>query len=190
MNIAKEFCFSRQGKEFVMNFHKGDTVMHWTYGLGQILRLEERDVLGLKGLYYEVQIGTLAVWVPSDGELEHRLRPPTSKSGFKELFTILSDPAESLSENRQERRTRLLVLLKDGCTQSLCRIIGSLHAYRKLRPLNESDQSILKQARGALLGEWGFVLSITPAQAESELHRLLPSGALELPNSGTHQKLA
>jgi RNA polymerase-interacting CarD/CdnL/TRCF family regulator len=164
--------------------------MHWTYGIGQILRLEERDLLGLKSLYYAVQIGDLTVWVPSDGELEHRLRAPTSKAGFNELFTILSDPAEPLPDNRQERKTRLLELLKDGRTQSICRIISSLHASRKTRPLNESDQNILKQARGVLLGEWEFVLSITPAQAESELHRLLASGVLELPNGGTHQKVA
>ena len=158
-----------------MKFHEGDTVMHCTYGLGQIVRLEERDVFGLKALYYAVQIRDLTVWVPSDEELEHRLRPPTSKSGFKELFAILSNPGESLPDDRHERRTRLLVLLKDGSTQSLCRIINGLHAYRKIRSLNESDQSILKQARNALLGEWEFVLSITPAQAEHELHQWLAS---------------
>ena len=158
-----------------MNFHEGDTVMHWTYGLGQIVRLEERDLFGLKSLYYAVQIGDLTVWVPSDGEVGHRLRRPTSKSGFKELLAILSNPGEPLPEDRQERRNRLLALLKDGRTQSLCRIISGLHAYRNIRPLNDSDQSILKQSKSALLGEWGFVLSITPAQAELELHRLLAS---------------
>ena len=156
-----------------MNFHEGDTVMHWTYGLGQIIRLEERDLFGSTTLYYAVKIQDLTVWVPSDGELKHRLRPPTSKSKFKELFGILSDPGEPLPDDRQERRTRLLVLLKDGHTQSLCRIISGLHAYQKIRPLNESDQSILKQSRNALLGEWEFVLSLTPAQAEHELHHWL-----------------
>ena len=158
-----------------MNFHQGDTVMHWTYGLGQIVRLEERDLFGVNTLYYAVQIRDLTVWVPSDDELDHRLRLPTSKSGFEELFAILSNPGEPLPDNRQERRTRLLALLKDGSTQSLCRLISGLHAYRKIRPLNDSDQSILKKARNALLGEWEFVLSITPAQAEHELHHWLVS---------------
>ena len=161
-----------------MNFHEGDTVMHWTHGLGQIIGLEERDLFGLKTVYYAVQIRDLTVWVPSDGELEHRLRSPTSKSGFEELFAILSNPGEPLPDERQERRTRLLALLKEGCTQSLCRIISGLHAYRKIRPLNESDQTILKQSRNALLAEWEFVLSITPAQAEHELHRWLVSQPL------------
>lgn len=158
-----------------MNFHEGDTVMHWTYGLGQILKLEERDLFGSKSLYYAVQIKDMTVWVPADGELKHRLRPPTSKSRFKELLVLLSKPGEPLPDDRLQRRTHLLDLLRDGDTRSLFRIIGGLHTYRKIRPLNESDQSILKQARNTLLGEWGFVLSITPAQAELELHRILGS---------------
>jgi RNA polymerase-interacting CarD/CdnL/TRCF family regulator len=34
-----------------MSFHEGDAVMHWTYGLGQIVRLEERELFGSKALY-------------------------------------------------------------------------------------------------------------------------------------------
>ena len=39
--------------------------------------------------------------------------------------------------------------------------------------MNDNDQIVLKQSRNTLLGEWGFVLSISHAQAEHELHRLL-----------------
>jgi RNA polymerase-interacting CarD/CdnL/TRCF family regulator len=156
-----------------MKFHEGDTVMHWTYGLGQIIRLEERNLSGSETLYYAVQIRDMTVWVPSDDELQHRLRAPTSKSGFRELIAILSSPGEPLPEDRLERRAFLLGLLRDGRTQSLCQIIRGLHGYHKVRALNESDQSILKQAKSSLLGEWGFVLSITPAQAEHDLHHWL-----------------
>src|SRR5512140_3008565 len=134
-------------KEIYMEFHKGDTVMHWTYGLGQILGMEERDLFGSKNLYYAVQVHDLTVWVPSDAELQHRLRPPTSKAGFKKLLAILSDPGEPLPDDRQERKTRLLKTIAESSTQSLCRIIAGLHAYQKVRPLNDSDKSILKQSR-------------------------------------------
>jgi RNA polymerase-interacting CarD/CdnL/TRCF family regulator len=156
-----------------MNFNEGDTVIHWTHGLGRVVHLEERDLLGVKTLYYAVQVRDMTVWVPSDSELDHRLRPPTSRSGLEELFAILSDPGEPLPENRQERRLRLLVLLRDGSPQSLCRIIGGLYAYRKIRALNDNDQYILRQARSTVLDEWAFVLSVTPAQAEHELQRRL-----------------
>ena len=31
-----------------MNYHKGDMVMHWTHGIGQIVNLEERVLAGAK----------------------------------------------------------------------------------------------------------------------------------------------
>jgi RNA polymerase-interacting CarD/CdnL/TRCF family regulator len=160
-----------------MNFHEGDQVMHWTYGLGQIVCMEERDMTGSKTLFYAVQVRDLTIWVPADGKLTNRLRYPTSSSGFKRLFAILTSPGESLPNDRHERRIRLQQLLSDGRAESLCQIIRDLTAYRKSRPLNDNDQVVLKQSRNVLLGEWGFTLSVTHSQAESELYRLLDSGS-------------
>jgi len=136
---------------------------------------EERTLSGQNTLYYAVQIGDLTVWVPADGKLGSRLRPPTPQAGFKKLLAILSSPGEPLPDDRQDRKTRLLELLKDGRAESLCRVIRDLSAYRQVRPLNENDQALMRRAQNALLGEWGFALSITPAQAELELNRLLTS---------------
>ena len=165
-----------------MNFHSGDTVMHWTYGIGQIVNLEERDLFGSKTLYYAVQVKDMTVWVPADSKVGSRLRSPTPKPRFKQLLGILSSPSEPLPEDRLERRTRLLELLKDGRPESLCQVIRDLSAYQKqkIKPLNDNDHLVLKQSRNTLLGEWGFVLSITHAEAEHELHRLLASRPLEI----------
>ncbi|HMB21807.1 MAG: CarD family transcriptional regulator [Chloroflexota bacterium] len=164
-----------------MNFYKGDMVMHWTYGIGQIVNLEERALAGSKTIYYVVQVRDMTVWVPADKKVQSRLRPPTPKSRFQRLLAILSSPSEPLPEDRLERKTHLLELLQDGRPESLCQVIRDLSAYQKQqsKPMNDNDQMILKQSRNTLLGEWEFVLSITPAQAEHELHRLLtPAVAL------------
>ena len=165
-----------------MNFHKGDTVMHWSHGIGQIVDLEERILAGSKALYYAVQMRDMTVWVPADGKLQSRLRAPASKSRFEHLLAILSSPGEPLPEDRLERKARLLELLNDGCPESLCQVVRDLSAYQKkqTRPLNDNDRLVLKQSRDTLLGEWGFVLSITHAQAEHELHRLLAPRPLEV----------
>ena len=95
------------------------------------------------------------------------------------LFAILSGPGENLPDDRHERKTRLLELLKDGRAQSLCRIIRDLSQYRSVRALNENDQAMLKQAQGVLLGEWGYSLSLSPAQAALDFHRVLASEPAE-----------
>ena len=156
-----------------MDFHAGDPVMHWTYGCGQVVRLEERDLSGSNIFYYAVQIKDMTVLVPADAKLSTRLRPPTTQPGFKKLVEILSSKGKPLPEDRQERKAYLSEILKDGRAESLCLIIRDLSASQKIKSLNDSDQMLLKQVKNALLGEWGFALSITPVQAELELHRLL-----------------
>jgi RNA polymerase-interacting CarD/CdnL/TRCF family regulator len=156
-----------------MDFRVGDSVMHWTYGLGEIVGLEERALAGQKVLYYAVKVRDLTIWVPADGNIETRLRRPTARAAFENLFTILSGPGEPLPLDRQERKLWLVEQLKDGRAESLCRVIRDLSAYQRVKTLNDHDQQLMKRTRDSLLGEWGYALSILPIQAESELRRLL-----------------
>lgn len=156
-----------------MKFRKGESVMHWTYGLGKVVRLEHRQILGQKTLYYAVQVNDMTVWVPADETLDRRLRRPSSKGQLRKLRAVLSGRAERLPEDRQERKAMLMEWLKDGRAESLCRVVRSLTAHGRTHSLNDSDQALLKRAQNALLSEWGHALSVTPAQAEAQLRRII-----------------
>ena len=156
-----------------MNFREGDSVMHCTYGLGKIIRMEERTIYGPAILYYAVQIGDMTIWVPADERLDTRLRAPTRGDEFQRLLDILGGPGEPLPNDRHERRELLSEWLKDGRAESLCRVIRSLASYRQVRSLSDNDQVLFKRVQQALIGEWGHSLAITTAQAEREMHLLL-----------------
>jgi len=156
-----------------MKIHEGDSVMHWTHGLGKVVRLEERALAGQAIMYYAIQIGDMTVWVPADDMLDTRLRLPTRAADFKKMLGILSTPGDPLPIDRRERKTLLMEWLKDGLTVSLFRVIRSLATYRLDHSLNLDEQAILKRSQHALIGEWSCALSIPAAQAEIELYRLL-----------------
>ena len=162
-----------------MSFHKGDIVMHWMYGIGQIVNLEERVLSGSKLLYYEVHVQDLSVWVPADNKVASRLRSPTPKLRFKRILTILSEPGDPLPEDRLERKTHLQEQMEDCSVESLCQVIRDLSAHQKVQPMDDHDTMVLKQSLETLLGEWEFVLSVTRAQAILELHRLLRSSPVK-----------
>lgn len=156
-----------------MEFQIGDRVVHCTHGLGQVLALEERAINDNTALYYMVQLADLTIWVPVDENLKSRLRLPTNEAEFRESLSILSTPAEQLPDDRRQRNFQLLEMLKEGEVESICRVIRDLTAYRHGRSWNEYDSALIKRAEKALIGEWSFILSVTPPQAEIELHRLL-----------------
>jgi RNA polymerase-interacting CarD/CdnL/TRCF family regulator len=156
-----------------MAFQVGDQVIHWEYGLGEIIRLDEVVLAEHSGKYYVVQIGNLTLWVPLKETSEHCLRLPTPARDFPKLFRILASPGDSLSPDRFMRKTQLTELLKDGTLESTCRVIRDLVYYRRTKKLNENDNSILGRARNFLLNEWSIALSVPIQQAEGELRKLL-----------------
>jgi RNA polymerase-interacting CarD/CdnL/TRCF family regulator len=169
------FCFfsTIEYKEMLMSFCEGDSVMHWTFGLGKVVRLEARNMSGSEVLYYAIQINDMTIWVPEDEMLSSRLRPPSSANEFKKLLGILSKPGAPLPEDRHQRKLILTEMLKGGSAESVCRVIRSLIAHRKVRALNENDQALLKRLEKTLIGEWSVSLTVTPLQAETELRDLL-----------------
>jgi RNA polymerase-interacting CarD/CdnL/TRCF family regulator len=161
-----------------MSFQVGDQVIHWVYGLGEIIQLDEKVLSGQIGKYYVVQIRDLTLWVPVNETGENCLRFPTPAGNFKKLFRILASPGEPLSDDRFIRKTQLTELLKDRTPESICRVVRDLVCYKRTKKINENDNSILNHASKFLLNEWSVALSVPLQQAERELRTLLGTDVL------------
>jgi RNA polymerase-interacting CarD/CdnL/TRCF family regulator len=156
-----------------MNFQVGDQVVHWTYGPGEVIQLDEKALSGRTELYYVVQIRDMTLFVPKNDQAETSLRLPTPAEEFESLFTILKSPAESLSGDRWERKTQLTARMKDGRLESICQVIRDLVVFRQAKKLNDYDSAILDRAQNFLINEWQISLGVSRAQAEHELRDLL-----------------
>jgi RNA polymerase-interacting CarD/CdnL/TRCF family regulator len=156
-----------------MGFQIGDWVVHCSHGLGQVLAIEERINNNKAALYYMVKLADLTVWVPVDENQGRRLRLPSNKVEFRELLSTLSGPADQLPGDRRQRNLQLMEMLKDGSVESLCRVLRNLASYRHKQTWSEYDNALMYNARKALIGEWSFIFSVTPLDAEIELQQML-----------------
>ncbi len=154
-------------------FQVGDQVVHWAHGLGEIIQLDEKSLSGRTRQYYVVQMSELTLWVPIDQTDKRSLRFPTPKEDFNKLFQILVSPGKPLSLDRNERRLQLKEQLKDHELASICRVIRDLSLHKRLKKMNDNDNSTLERSRNFLINEWSLALSIPIHQAENELRKLL-----------------
>ncbi len=156
-----------------MKFQVGEQVIHWKFGLGEIVRLEEKVVLGKSALYYVVSIHDFLMWVQANEIGEASLRKPTPNSEFNNLFAILSGPGETLSLDCLERKQHLQDQMRNGKLDGVCHVVRDLTSFSGVKKLNENDKSVLERARNFLITEWGLSLSVTSDQAERELAKML-----------------
>ena len=155
-----------------MVFGIGDKVIHWTYGLGDIVHIEEKPIHGHPTNCYVVRTSDLTIWIPIN-ELQGSLRVPTPPDEFVKLFDILTSPGEKLPEDRMLRKDQLIAQMKDGQLSSICRVMRDLNYFKLTNKMNDQEKSILERATNSLLTEWVYSLGVSNTQAQQALAKLL-----------------
>ncbi|RPI88189.1 MAG: hypothetical protein EHM41_02190 [Chloroflexi bacterium] len=157
----------------MMEYKVGDTVIHCSHGMGEIIKMDEKFIHERTMLCYVVRTHNLTVWVKADEQGTSSIRPPTPDKDFEKLFDILCSPGEPLPAGWHERKIALFERMKDGDLTSICHVIRDLTSYRRARKFNDSDKTILDKAESLLITEWMFSRSVSWVEARDELMRLL-----------------
>jgi RNA polymerase-interacting CarD/CdnL/TRCF family regulator len=156
-----------------VHFQVGDKVIHCTYGLGEIVRTEEKIIHGNPTHCYVVRTADLTIWVPMNGSEQNSLRTPTPPEEFERLSAILTDPGEILLEDRVLRKNQLLAQMKSGQLTSICEVVRDLTQFKQSRKLNDQEKSILERAINSLLAEWSYSLGMPRDEAYQAMTNLL-----------------
>jgi len=157
-------------------FQIGDTIVHWSYGLGTIAAIEERDIGGVTQQYYVVDVENLQLWVPVKEANDSSIRFLTQKSQFEELFDILRTPGQPLPDHQFQRRTELQERMKKKSLAGVCHLIRDLADRSRQNPLNQNDTIVLSRAEDLLVDEWVRCLDVERSAAIDQLAVLLQTG--------------
>jgi CarD family transcriptional regulator len=162
-------------------FKIGDTVVHPQHGVGQVVRLEDRQFEPkVMRRYYEISIpGGSTVWVPVDLE-GSGVRKLANRSEIVECREILESHPVPLAEDGRLRQSTLAARLKEGSLAAQCEVVRDLSAYTAHKPINGPIAAFLQATQGVLCQEWALVQGITLSAATSEVELLLEKSRLAL----------
>ena len=156
-----------------MEYKIGEHVVHPQHGVGQVVKLDERQFEpGVMRRYYEISIPGSTVWVPMDLSISG-LRKLTVKSQISRCRKILEARPSPLAEDARYRQTELAARLKLGTIRTQCEVVRDLYAYGEHRSLNGTIGTFYKAARDVLCQEWALVEGVTLAEATQEIDILL-----------------
>lgn len=156
-----------------MGYNVGDKVFHKSYGLGEIIQMDEKEMSGKRMLYYVVKVHDLTLWVPVDDTREPSLRLPATRGEFEKIRSIFKEQNLPFPSDRFERRNQVRECLKDGALESICRVVRDLTYYGRTNKMNDNDATMLQHTSKLLLDEWQYAWSIQSEEAEQELKQLL-----------------
>ncbi len=158
----------------MMMFKVGDAVVHPIYGVGQIMRLDKKQLAGAETRqYFEINTAKTTVWVPIESCETIGLRHLTTKPDLAECRAILKSRPVSLDKDHAKRRVELAERLKQGSFQALCEMVRDLTARSWTKPLGSADSSMLRKTYELLCQEWAAADGASLAQATQEVNIML-----------------
>lgn len=157
----------------MLDYQVGDKVIHPSYGLGEIVCLDEKIIHEQKTLCYEVRVRDLTIWVKADGTAKGSLRRPTQDRDLEKMFAILKSQGEELPIDPYDRKALLNERMKDGKLASICGVIRDLIQFQGVKKLNDHDKIIMERAKTFLFAEWMYSRSASLEEVRAELKQLL-----------------
>jgi RNA polymerase-interacting CarD/CdnL/TRCF family regulator len=160
-----------------MEFRSGDYVVHPTYGVGCIVRVEERQLAEVNTrLYYVLTFGKTTVWLPVDTAGTSALRLVTARRDLERYRTLLKSRPVEMTRDYKKRRLDINVQLANGSFQIVCEIVRDLTALGWHRPLAGVDASLLSKVRANLWEEWRTSTGQSLPEVIHEVTALLEAG--------------
>ncbi len=157
-----------------MVFKAGDSIVHPRYGVGSIVRLEEKCLAEDQlRLYYVLVLEKSTVWVPVDESNAAGLRAVTPRRDLGQYRDVLKSQPGKLERDHNKRRQEINERVKDGSFQNLCEVVRDLTAQSWKRPLGEADLLVLQRLNNSLYREWAAATDVSVAEAAAEIQTLL-----------------
>jgi RNA polymerase-interacting CarD/CdnL/TRCF family regulator len=156
-----------------MKLEVGDRVVHPQYGVGYVVKLDEREFEpGVIRRYYEIAIPGSTLWVPLDLPT-FGLRKLTVRTEIDRCRKILESSPSPLTEDSRLRQSDLAARLKQGTISAHCEVVRDLAAYGARKPLSGTIAAFLRVTQEVLSQEWATVEGITVSEAVLEIGVLL-----------------
>jgi CarD family transcriptional regulator len=174
-------------------FLKGDWIVHPTYGIGQVTRIEKKRIEGKKTQFYRVEREDSTYWIPTEDIESSRSRRLASRAQFRRAIQLLHKAPRDMDPDHKKRQSRIRKVMSWGSLRGVVRVIRDLWAMQRKKQLSDTEKRAMSHFIDNLVEEWSIAEGISDEEARQDLHDLLKhsrSGPEEAGSAGQHEEVA
>ena len=141
-------------------FNIGDKIVYPMHGAGEIVAIEEREILGDVHKYYimRLPINDLKVMVPVKNAKELGVRDISEADTMEKVLKALSSEEEvSMPKNWNRRYRYNLDKIKSGDLMEIADVVRSLESLDREKSLSTGERKILNEAKQIIVSEMVLV---------------------------------
>ncbi|MBE7035161.1 MAG: CarD family transcriptional regulator [Ruminococcaceae bacterium] len=150
-----------------MQYQIGSKVVYPMHGAGVIESIEEREIMGVKQLYYilRIPIGNMKLMIPMETAQEVGLRDVIDSAEADKVLEEFRTCIINMEENWNKRQRENLSRIKSGNIYDVVYVVKNLMHRDKVRGLSTSERKMLTNAKQILVSE----LVVAKARSQQEI---------------------
>jgi CarD family transcriptional regulator len=164
-----------------IEFEIGDNVVYPHHGAGQVLKKEDKDVLGEVRQYLTIKIlhNDMTVMVPCENACRAGLRRVIDEETVQKVLAVLTDECSEMPKNWNRRFKHNRDKIKTGDIYELAEVVRNLAIREIDKGLSTGEKQMFVRAKKILASELMYALEMEEEEAEEHLDDLLTSSAKE-----------
>ena len=165
----------------------GDHVVYPHHGAGQVVKKEQKSILGETREYQTIKIlhNDMTVMVPCENAGIAGLRRVIDEETVKKVVAVLTDDCSEMPKNWNRRFKHNRDKIKTGDIYELAEVVRNLAIREQDKGLSTGEKQMYTRAKKILASELMYALDKNEEESEAYLDDLLQtSAASKIPQAG------
>jgi RNA polymerase-interacting CarD/CdnL/TRCF family regulator len=160
--------------ENTSSYDRGDWIVHCHHGVGQIEKVERKQISDQENTYYRIRTNDSVIWIPIDQMDVEEIRPLTDEDHIEEAVEVLNKEPKKMASNLSSRKSRIKDVIVNNVPVETARLIRDLRGRRRSKKgLNQTERRALRDLTKRFVHEWAVCKNISIEQARKRLNRRL-----------------
>lgn len=158
-----------------LSFKIGDKAVYPAHGVGEVMGIERREIMGMKQDVYVLKIldNGMKIMIPMDKVDSVGLREVIPKSRVKDVYKVLKEKTITVKTQTWNRRYReYMDRIKTGSIFDIAKVLRDLYVLKFDKDLSFGERKMLDTARNLLIKEISIAKNINEAEVEEELEKI------------------
>lgn len=159
----------------ITEFQVGDSAVYPGHGVGTVVAIESKEILGKKHTFYSIHIqeSGMKIMVPQNNVASVGLRPIISKKEASEVLKILKKTNVKIDNQTWNRRYReYMEKIKTGSVFEIAEVLRDLFLLKVDKELSFGERKMLDTARTLLIKELALATQSEELKMEEEVRQI------------------
>lgn len=154
-------------------YKKGDWIVHTSYGVGQIRKIEKKPIHGKVVKVFRVKTSNSIYWLPVKNADNDRIRRIAGKKKLKKALKKLGTKPEKMGKNYRSRNSHIAEVFTKDSVNKKVELLRDLLGLRKKKVWSNTENDAAIKIFNQLANEYSIVHEIPVQEAQKKINALI-----------------